>query len=115
MVWGYVVRPLLHRAFATSLRYSFSAYAPGSLPSRLFRVSGVTTSRAVPNTLNGSSLLSRELLLYYNEDGTLAQTFTSPWDQQTYQGLFPFSSGRIKKANRSASDPYAKQSGLFVT
>ncbi|KDN36160.1 hypothetical protein RSAG8_11041, partial [Rhizoctonia solani AG-8 WAC10335] len=61
------------------------AFAPGSLPTRLFRVSGVTTSRAVPNTLDGFSLLSRELLLYYNEDGTLAQTFTSPWDQQTYQ------------------------------
>ncbi|CAE6418476.1 unnamed protein product [Rhizoctonia solani] len=61
------------------------AYAPGTLPARLFRVSGVTTARAVPNTLNGFSVLARELLLYYTEDGTLAQTFTSPWDQQTYQ------------------------------
>ncbi|CAE6417347.1 unnamed protein product [Rhizoctonia solani] len=61
------------------------AYAPGSPPARLFRVSGVTTSRTVPNTLNGFSVLSRELLLYYTDDGTLAQTFTSPWDQQTYQ------------------------------
>ncbi|CAE6537690.1 unnamed protein product [Rhizoctonia solani] len=61
------------------------AFAPNSLPTRLFRVSGVTTSRTVPNTLNGFSILSRELLLYYTEDGTLAQTFTSPWDRQTYQ------------------------------
>ncbi|KAG8757136.1 hypothetical protein FRC11_004767 [Ceratobasidium sp. 423] len=61
------------------------SYAPGTLPARLFRVSGVTTARAVPNTLNGFSVLARELLLYYNEDGTLAQMFTSPWDQQTYQ------------------------------
>ncbi|KAF8750734.1 hypothetical protein RHS01_09052 [Rhizoctonia solani] len=61
------------------------AYAPGVLPARLFRVSGVTTSRALPNTLGGFTLLSRELLLYYTEDGTLAQTFTSPWDHQTYQ------------------------------
>lgn len=60
-------------------------YAPNSLPTRLFRVSGLTIARAVPNTLDGFSVLSRELLLYYNEDGTLAQTFTSPWDQQTYQ------------------------------
>ncbi|CCO37389.1 hypothetical protein BN14_11545 [Rhizoctonia solani AG-1 IB] len=61
------------------------AYAPGALPARLFRVSGVTTARAIPNTLNGYTILSRELLLYYNENGTLAETFTSPWDQQTYQ------------------------------
>ncbi|CAE6455591.1 unnamed protein product [Rhizoctonia solani] len=59
-------------------------FAPNSIPTRLFRVSGVTTSRTVPNTLDGFSILSRELLLYYTEDGKLAQTFTSPWDQKAY-------------------------------
>ncbi|CAE7080347.1 unnamed protein product [Rhizoctonia solani] len=84
-----IVRALGHIDMAEDTVTEWSGdmftFAPNSIPTRLFRVSGLTTSRAVPNTLNGTSLLSRELLLYYNEDGTLAQTFTSPWDQQTYQ------------------------------
>lgn len=64
---------------------SVYAFQPGALPQRLFRVRGLTTSRAVPTTVGGYDLLQRELFLYYVPDtDTLASTFTSPWDGQTY-------------------------------
>ncbi|KAB5588780.1 hypothetical protein CTheo_7782 [Ceratobasidium theobromae] len=60
-------------------------FQPGSLPQHLFRVRGVTTSRAVPVTVGGFDILQRELFLYYKPDtDTIASTFLSPWDSQTY-------------------------------
>ncbi|KAG8743796.1 hypothetical protein FRC10_011425 [Ceratobasidium sp. 414] len=60
-------------------------FQPGTLPQRMFRVRGLTTSRAVPTTVGGYDLLQRELFLYYLPDtDVLAHTFTSPWDGQTY-------------------------------
>eukprot|EP01097_Dermamoeba_algensis_P009079 TRINITY_DN6267_c0_g1_i1.p1 TRINITY_DN6267_c0_g1~~TRINITY_DN6267_c0_g1_i1.p1 ORF type:complete len:319 (-),score=-2.30 TRINITY_DN6267_c0_g1_i1:105-1061(-) len=60
-------------------------FQPGALPQQLFRVRGLTTSRAVPTTVGGYDLLQRELFLYYHPNtDTLATTFTSPWDAQTY-------------------------------
>ncbi|QRV82959.1 hypothetical protein RhiJN_10975 [Ceratobasidium sp. AG-Ba] len=64
---------------------SLSAYQPGALPVQLFRVRGVTTSRAVPTTTGEMDIMSRELLLYYSPGSdVLATTFVSPWDAKTY-------------------------------
>lgn len=64
---------------------SLFAYQPGALPLQLFRVRGLTTTRAVPTTTGEIDLLQRELLLYYPVGSDqLATTFHSPWDGQTY-------------------------------